>query len=96
MTSFLRAQGKPAYRDEIVLAEDDENGDGFEDENDQNDPLFGDAIDLAKRSGTVSASYLQRHLKIGYNRAARMVETMEERGIVGPADGARPREVLLR
>jgi DNA segregation ATPase FtsK/SpoIIIE, S-DNA-T family len=95
ITSFLKAQGKPAYRDEILISEEDEDGgDGMDAEDD--DALFGEAMELAKQSGHVSASFLQRHLKVGYNRAARMVETMEKRGIVGPADGARPREVLIR
>ena len=63
---------------------------------DDNDELFQEAIELVKRSGHASASFLQRHLKVCYNRAARMIETMESRDIGGPADGARPREVLMR
>lgn len=94
ITAFLRSQGKPVYRDEIVLDEEEDSFDS--DAEDEQDPLFEDAMDLVKRSGHASASFLQRHLKIGYNRAARMIETMESRGIVGPADGARPREVLIR
>ncbi|HTL11105.1 MAG TPA: DNA translocase FtsK, partial [Bdellovibrionota bacterium] len=94
ITGFLRSQGEPAYRNEILVDEDEE------DEELQGelagDPLFDEAIELVKRSGHASASFLQRHLKVGYNRAARMIEDMETRGIVGPADGARPREVLLR
>jgi S-DNA-T family DNA segregation ATPase FtsK/SpoIIIE len=95
VTSFLKSQGKPAYRDEILLAGDDEEG-GGEEQNEDEDEMFQEAVDLVKRSGHASASFLQRHLKVGYNRAARMIETMESRGIVGPPDGARPREVLIR
>ncbi len=94
ITAFWRSQGKPAYRNEILV--DDEDEDSFEEGEDADDPLFPDALDLVRRSGHASASSLQRHFKVGYNRAARMIETMESRGIVGPADGARPREVLLR
>lgn len=94
VTNFLRAQGKPVYRNEILVDEDAEAEEGSEGEMD--DPMFDRAVELVKQSGTASASYLQRHLRVGYNRAARMIETMEMRGIVGPADGARPREVLLR
>jgi DNA segregation ATPase FtsK/SpoIIIE, S-DNA-T family len=94
ITSFLKSQGKPAYREEILLA-DDEDSEGDAEEEDT-DVLFDEAVELVKRSGHASASFLQRHLKVGYNRAARMIENMENRGIVGPPDGARPREVLIR
>jgi S-DNA-T family DNA segregation ATPase FtsK/SpoIIIE len=97
ITEFLKAQGKPVYRNEILLtgSEDDEDGMGGDGE-DADDDLFQEAVELVKHSGHASASYLQRHLKVGYNRAARMIETMESRGIVGPAEGARPRQVLIR
>ncbi len=94
MTTFLKSQGKPFYRNEILV--DNEEANGEDSEEDDVDTLYEQALEIAKRSGLVSASSLQRHLKIGYNRAARMVEKMESRGIVGPADGARPREVLMR
>lgn len=95
ITSFLKSQGKPAYRDEILLSDEEEEEE--EDElADEEDNLFGEAVELVKRSGHASASFLQRHLKVGYNRAARMIEKMESRGIVGPQDGSRPREVLIR
>lgn len=94
IASFLKGQGKPAYRDEILLADEDLDSDGEED-NSELDPLFDEAVELIKRSSHASASYLQRHLKIGYNRAARLIECMEERGIVGAAEGGKPREILL-
>ena len=58
------------------------------------DPLYEKALDIVVQAGKASASYIQRRLKIGYNRAARLVEQMEERGIVGPANGSKPREVI--
>jgi DNA segregation ATPase FtsK/SpoIIIE-like protein len=96
ITGFLKSQGKPAYRDEILLSDEEDEEGGSGEESDEDDALFSDAIELVKRSGHASASMLQRHLKVGYNRAARMIETMESRGIVGPQDGSRPREVLVR
>ncbi len=94
ITAFLKEQGKPAYRDEILIdeTEEEESMDG----EDAGDEKFEEAVELARRMGSISASSLQRHMKIGYNRAARIVDQMEARGIVGPADGARPREVLMR
>ena len=58
------------------------------------DPKFEDALNIARSNGAISASFLQRHLKIGYNRAARIVDTMEAQGLVAPADGVKPRQWL--
>ena len=58
------------------------------------DPFWHEACEIAEKYGVISASFLQRHLKIGYNRAARVVETMERKGFVGPADGSKPRKWL--
>ncbi len=62
----------------------------------EDEKLYFQAVELVVNTGQASISKIQRHLRIGYNRAARMVDLMEERGVVGPADGSRPREVLQR
>jgi S-DNA-T family DNA segregation ATPase FtsK/SpoIIIE len=93
ITNFLREQGKPQYRNEILI--DPEEAAMEEGGEDDHDPLFEDALQVVRTSKSASASFLQRRLQIGYNRAARLIETMESRGIVGPADGARPREILI-
>jgi S-DNA-T family DNA segregation ATPase FtsK/SpoIIIE len=59
------------------------------------DDMFKDAVRVVVESGKASTSLLQRRLRVGYARAARIIEEMEEQGIIGPADGARPREVLI-
>ena len=59
------------------------------------DELFQDAVNIVLREGKASTSMLQRHMKIGYNRAARIIDDLESEGIIGPADGARPREILV-
>lgn len=87
-----RAQGKPIFREEILL--DAEEG-GEEDSEGADDELYPQALQIVREMGQASASMLQRRLKIGYNRAARLVETLEAQGIIGPADGSRPREVLM-
>ncbi len=92
ITSFLRSQGKPIYRDEILIDEDEDSL-TFEEEEDE---LFEQAVELVQKAGHGSASFVQRHLKVGYNRAARIIEAMEARGIVGPADGSKPRDILIR
>lgn len=65
------------------------------DDNDEEDDLMEQAIEIVRQQGTASASMLQRRLRVGYNRAARMIESMEEAGLIGPADGPRGRTVLL-
>ena len=71
---------------------DDINSD---EENILDEELWEDAVKLVTRTGKASASFLQRRLKIGYNRAARIIEIMERQGIVGPENGSKPREVLI-
>ena len=67
----------------------------MQDDAEDTDDLLPDAIELVVRSGQASVSMLQRRFRIGYNRAARIVDMMEARGIVGPQDGSRPRQVLM-
>lgn len=98
IVDFLRMQSPPQYNDEVVSQPVHLNGKGgvvmdFDSNND--DDMYKDAVRVVMESGKASASLLQRRLRVGYARAARLVESMEEQGIIGPADGARPREVLI-
>jgi S-DNA-T family DNA segregation ATPase FtsK/SpoIIIE len=91
----VKTFGEPEYiDDEIFIDEEDEEGEQslFGDEDD--DPLFEKALEIVLQQGRASASYIQRRLKIGYNRASRLVELMEEKGIVGPAKGSKPRDLV--
>ena len=92
-----RAQGGPQVRPEITAPRRDGKGGGRpgEGEGDDGDALLTQAIDIVRRSDKASASLLQRRLRIGYARAARILDQMEDRGIVGAADGSRFREVLI-
>lgn len=65
-------------------------------EDEYNDPLYNDIVEFVVKSGKASASLLQRRFKLGYNRAARVIDLLEERGIIGPMDGSKPREVLVK
>jgi len=92
---FLRAQGAPDYQMEILetaVAGEGDDGDSGGDR----DALYDDAVQIVMDTNQASISMIQRRLRIGYNRAARMVEQMEREGLVLPADGARPREVRMR
>ncbi|MBR1403945.1 MAG: hypothetical protein IJ558_07180 [Treponema sp.] len=95
VVEYVKSFGGPDYIDDEIFVDDDEEGD---DEpglfSDGEDPLYDQALQIVVQAGKASASYIQRRLKIGYNRAARLVEEMEERGIVGPANGSKPREVI--
>ncbi len=96
VTDYLRSARAPQYNDEI-LAQPVKlgGGRGGGDMGDVDDDLFNEAAETVIRSGKASASLLQRRLRVGYARAARLLDLLEERGIVGPADGARPRDVMV-
>ena len=99
ITDHLRAQSPPQYNDEVVSQPVQLNGKGGVvmdfDDNGGDDDMYRDAVRVVIEGGKASASMLQRRLRVGYARAARLIETMEEQGIIGAADGARPRDVLV-
>lgn len=85
---------EPEYIDDEIFVDDDDEPYDNAVFSDDNDPLYDQALEIVTFAGKASASYVQRKLKIGYNRAARLIEEMEARGIVGPANGSKPREVI--
>ena len=91
LASYLRKQGKPTY-DETITAEEKTGADGIDMEKDD---LYDEAARIVVQSGQASISYLQRRLRVGFSRAARLVDMMEMEGLVSPADGAKAREVLV-
>jgi S-DNA-T family DNA segregation ATPase FtsK/SpoIIIE len=91
LVEFWRAQGGPTY-DRHILRERKER---TELEDQEHDEKYDEAVAFVARTGQASISLIQRKLRIGYNRAARIIEQMEEEGIVGPSDGVKPREVLI-
>ncbi len=97
VVEHVKTLGEPEYIDEEIFVDDEEDED-LEPSlfSDGEDPLYDKALEIVLNAGKASASYIQRKLKIGYNRAARLVEDMEARGIVGPANGSKPREVVHR
>jgi len=98
ITDHLRMQRPPQYDEEITAQPVQLNGKGgvvMDFDGGGDDDMYKDAVRVVVESGKASTSLLQRRLRIGYSRAARLMETMEEQGIIGPADGARPRDVLI-
>ena len=94
ITTFLRSQGAPDYLDEVTKIQEntDENGSSLG--SNEKDQLFDEAVRLIKLEGKASTSYLQRKLQIGYNRAARIIDQMEEAKIISPANHAGKRDIL--
>ena len=96
VTDFLRLQGEPVYDENILKPRDDEDGgEGSETGGGEQDAMYDDAVRVVADTRRCSTSWLQRKLGLGYNRAARIVEMMEKRGIVGGANGSKDREVLI-
>jgi S-DNA-T family DNA segregation ATPase FtsK/SpoIIIE len=101
VVEFWKAQGSAEYEEKFLQAPKDEHASGEagpagEDGDEENDPLYNDAVRLVVEFGKASTSLLQRRLRIGYGRAAHLIDLMERDGIVGAADGPKPREVLKR
>jgi S-DNA-T family DNA segregation ATPase FtsK/SpoIIIE len=94
VVDFLKEQGKPVYDDAILRAREG-SPDGGRDV-DEDDPVYDEALELVSRMEEVSVSKLQREMRLGYNKAAKIIERMEREGIVGPANGVKPRQVLVR
>ena len=99
VTHHLRMQSKPQYNDEIISQQVQLNGKGgvvMDFDSASGDGEFNDAVRVVVEMRRASTSLLQRKLRIGYAKAARIIEEMEEQGVIGPADGSRPREVLIQ
>jgi DNA segregation ATPase FtsK/SpoIIIE, S-DNA-T family len=90
---FIKQQGKPQYRPEVFEVKKDIDNAGVDEEYDE---MYDQAVSIVTDTQQASISMIQRRLRVGYNRAARMIEQMERDGVVGPADGAKPREVYAR
>ena len=94
IVEFLKKQQEPVYKEEILkVRPEDEDNKG---EREEYDEKYDEAVALVAETRQASISMIQRRLRVGYNRAARMIETMERDGVVGPSDGSRPRDVLVK
>lgn len=92
ITDFIRKQAEPDYNEEVTLSEQETlEADGFEGEQDE---LFDEALAIVTDMGRASTSVLQRRLSIGYGRAAKILDSMERQGFIGPGEGSKPRKVL--
>jgi S-DNA-T family DNA segregation ATPase FtsK/SpoIIIE len=94
VTTFLRSQGSPTYIDDITKIEDPDGSSDTGGGSSDKDALFNEAVALIKNEGKASTSFLQRKLQIGYNRAARIIDQMEEAKIISPANHTGKREIL--
>jgi S-DNA-T family DNA segregation ATPase FtsK/SpoIIIE len=94
--TFLKEQGTAQYEESVIEAVEEQEGNGDFISDEDYDEKYDAAVALVCETGQASISMVQRRLRVGYNRAARMIEIMEKEGIVGPSDGSKPREVLAR
>jgi len=92
VTDFIKQQGSPVYVHELIAETKESKQSEIESEG---DPLLNEAVELVVRTGKASASYLQRRFRVGYARAARLLDLLEMKGVVGPGEGAKPREILM-
>ena len=95
---FVSKQQEASYDDSLMIGnvETSSSGGAAPTNDDIDDPIYDEVVKFAIETGKVSASLLQRRFRLGYNRAARIVDLLEERGIIGPQNGSKPREVLVK
>jgi S-DNA-T family DNA segregation ATPase FtsK/SpoIIIE len=93
IVKFVSEQGKPEYHSEILAAQEGKTGGGGG--TSEKDELFDEAVSIVLETGQASTSNLQRRLRLGYTRAARIIDQMEAEGMIGPAQGAKPRDIYL-
>ncbi len=99
IVDYVISQQKAQYDESLTV---DRNGssstvnDDYQSEDEYDDPLYNEIVDFAVKTGKISASLIQRKYRLGYNRAARIIDLLEERGIIGPPNGSKPREVLVK
>lgn len=96
LINFLKDQGNASYDESVTKAVEEDENDGQNGGEEEYDERYDEAVNIVCELGQASISMVQRRLRVGYNRAARMIEVMEREGVVGPADGSKPREVLAR
>jgi DNA segregation ATPase FtsK/SpoIIIE, S-DNA-T family len=96
VVEFWKAQAQPEYDQTFLIAPPSDDGDEPEEFDGEEDPMYQDAVRVVLEMGKASTSTLQRRLRLGYGRAARILDMMQREGIIGPPDGSRPRDVLKR
>ena len=95
LTNFLRKNGEAVYDDSILSFHSARSGDVVGGDGGASDDMYDEAVETVMAAGKASASLLQRRLRVGYARAARLLDILEQQGVIGPADGARPRDILI-
>ncbi|UCF39001.1 MAG: DNA translocase FtsK, partial [Acidobacteriota bacterium] len=95
LVDSLKEQATPQYQEEVLIGEEDSSDSAMIDIGDLEDKLYNEAAQFVVESRKASTSLLQRRFRIGYGRAARLLDMMEHEGIVGPSEGSKPREVLV-
>ena len=98
LVDYTVSQQKAQYDNSLTEMKNDSSShnDGYESDEEYEDPLYNEIVDYIIQAGKVSASLIQRKYRLGYNRAARIIDLLEERGIIGPQNGSKPREVLIK
>ena len=101
IVDFVIDQQKAVYDESLTIdrggsSSSSSSGDAYSSEDQYDDPLYNEIVEFAVQTGKISASLIQRKHHLGYNRAARIIDLLEERGIIGPANGSKPREVLVK